>query len=615
VASAWGFCALGTTGVLLLRHARTPTFAEDVAPIVFSKCAPCHRPGGAGPFSLLTYEEVADHASEIRKVTSRRFMPPWRPAPGSGEFLNDRSLTSAQIDVLARWVKGGARRGNPAKEPAAPVWPVGWQLGTPDVILELPEPYDLVAEGDDIYRNFVIPSPVSGTHWVRAWEFRPGTRAMHHAIVNIDRYGLARKRDAEDPGPGFAGMDVGDVQSADGFYLVWTPGKTPAAGDPNDAWRIDGHTDLVVQLHMQPNGKPEVVRPSIALYFTDRPPPRPSFSLRIGDMPIDIPPGDKSYRITDDLTLATDVDVVSLFPHAHYVARRVHVWAVPPAWGTRELLRIEDWDFNWQDEYTFRTPMFLPAGTKIALEVVYDNSADNVRNPNQPPKRVIGGERSIDEMGNVTLRVMPRDPRGMSHLREAKYRRLLGRGETARNQYNLANVLADEGQPSEAVARYRRALELSPALAPAHFNLGTLLFSRGEIDSAIVEFQEAIRTRPAFAGAYVNLGYALEAKGAREDALREYSLAVAVDPRDATAHGALGVALERRGDAIGAVEELGASLALDPNNWLTHYHLGNALRGAGDPTGAVGHYKRALELKPDAREPGAALADLIPDGG
>jgi tetratricopeptide (TPR) repeat protein len=433
--------------------------------------------------------------------------------------------------------------------------------------------------------------------------------------MNVDRYGLARKRDAEDPGPGFGGMDVGDVQSADGFYLVWTPGKTPAAGGPNDAWRIDEHTDLVVQLHMQPTGKPEIVRPAIGLYFTDRPPSRPSFSLRVGDPPIDIAPGDKSYRITDDLVLATDVDVVSLFPHAHYVARRVHLWATLPTGASRELLRIEDWDFNWQDEYTFRQPMLLPAGTKIALEITYDNSEDNVRNPNHPPKRVTSGERSTDEMGNVTLRVMPRDPAAMDRLREAKYRRLLAGAETARNHYNLANVLADEGQGDEAAAHFRRAIDLNPGLAPAHFNLGTLLFSRRELDSAIAEFREAIRARPEFAGAYVNLGHALEAKGEREEAMRQYRHAVAADPRDATARGALGLALEGHADPEAAMEELSASLALDPDNWVTHYHLGNALHAAGRAADAVGHYKRALELKPDAREPRAALGALEPDGG
>jgi tetratricopeptide (TPR) repeat protein len=614
--SALAGVALLAAGTSAWRRARGPTYAEDVAPIVMAKCAPCHRPGGAGPFSLLTYEDVADHAKQIRELTAKRFMPPWRPAPGSGDYLNDRSLTEAQIDVIGRWVQGGAKRGNPAKEPEPPVWPAGWELGPPDAVIELPEPYALPADGGDVYRNFVIPSPVKTERWVRAWEFHPGTRAMHHAIMNVDRYGAARKRDAEDPGPGFGGMDVGDVQSADGFYLVWTPGKTPRAGGRDDAWRIDERTDLVLQLHMQPIGKVEMVRPTIGLYFTDVAPSRQSISLRVGDRPIDIPAGEPSYRMTDELAVAADIDVISLFPHAHYVAKRVHLSATLPGGGAKELLRIEDWDFNWQDEYTFRQPVFLPAGSKVEMEIVYDNSASNERNPNHPPKRVVNGEKSTDEMGNVTLRVMPRDPRSMDRLRESKYRRMLTGADTAKNNYNLANVLADENQREDAIAHYRHAVALDPGLAAGHYNLANLLLARGEVDSAVSEFREAIATRPAFDGAYVNLGHALDAKGDRDGALRQYRRAVAVGPSDPVAHGALGVALEERGDAAGAIEELEASLSLDPGSWFAHYHLGNALREAGRGPEARAHYERAIELKPDAPEPRAALGSRGPgDGG
>ncbi len=204
------------------------SFTRDIAPLVFAKCAPCHRPGEAGPFDLLTYEDLADRALQIQAVTASRFMPPWKLAPGSGEYANDRSLSAEQIDLIRRWVQGGKRRGDARDMPPLPEWPRGWQLGEPDVVVQLPEPYSLSAEGTDVYRNFVLPSPVPAKKYVKAWEFRAGTRTIHHAILNLDRFGLARRRDAEDPEPGFGGMDGGDVvQSADGFYLVWTPGKAP----------------------------------------------------------------------------------------------------------------------------------------------------------------------------------------------------------------------------------------------------------------------------------------------------------------------------------------------------------------------------------------------------
>ena len=172
----------------------------------------------------------------------------------------------------------------------------------------------LAEGGGDVYRNFVIPSPVAGLRYVKAWEFRPGSRTIHHAILNVDRFGIARKRDAEDPEPGFGGMDVGDVQSADGFYLVWTPGKAPTRPDPSAAWRLDPRSDLVLQVHMQPTGKSEVVRPSIGLFFSDRPPTQPRFTMRVGDPPIDIPPGESNHVVHAEYVLPADVKVMSVFP-------------------------------------------------------------------------------------------------------------------------------------------------------------------------------------------------------------------------------------------------------------------------------------------------------------
>ncbi|MGO9709530.1 MAG: tetratricopeptide repeat protein [Polyangiaceae bacterium] len=550
-----------------IKHeASQPTFTRDIAPLVLAKCAPCHRPGEAGPFSLLTYEDVLRRANQIRNVTGRRFMPPWKPAHGYATFKGDRSLTQEQIDLLARWIDTGAPLGDPKNLPPPPKWPTGWQLGEPDVVVQLPEAYTLHAEGRDVYRNFVIPSPVKGVHYVTAWEFRPGSRALHHAILNIDRLGLARQRDAQDPEPGFAGMDVGNVQSADGFYLVWAPGSTPTPPDPARAWRIDEHTDLVLQLHMQPRGKEETIRPTIGLYLSDHPPTQHLFSLRVGDAPIDIPPGDKSYTMRDDYTLPADVDVLSVFPHAHYLAKTMKSWATLPDGTEKPLLRIDDWDFNWQDKYTYAEPVALPAGSVISMSFVYDNSEGNTRNPSRPPKRVRTGEKSTDEMGNVTFEVLPHDARGLVRLRIAGYERLLRLADTARNQYNLANALADDGKIDEAIVHYTRAIEEDPALTPARFNLGNLEMARGELDSAIAQYRAALSVNPQFVDARVNLGHALETKGRMPDALKEYRDAVATGPDSALAHASLAAALAKTGDTARAIDQFRQALAIAPND-------------------------------------------------
>ncbi len=561
------------------------TFGENVAPLVFAKCAPCHHEGGAGPFPLTTYDEVSAKATDIADVTGRRFMPPWRAARGVAEYANERGLADAEIDLVARWVRAGAPRGDPAKEPKRPEFPDGWQLGKPDVVVDLPDEYVLAAEGTDVYRNFVVPNVVTRAHFVAAWEFRAGSRAIHHAILNVDRAGLARARDVADPAPGFGGMDVGDVQSADGFYLVWTPGKVPTPPDPAMGWRIDEHTDLVLQLHMQPTGKPERVRPKIALYFSPRPPTIPRFTLRVGDPPIDIPAGARDHAVHEELTLPTDVFVVSLFPHAHFLARRLETNATLPDGTTRRLLRIDDWDFAWQDEYTFATPVQLPAGTTLAVDIHYDNSAENPRNPSRPPKRVTLGEKSTDEMGNVTYQVVPVAPDGIHRLREQKYRREVLGARTARSHYNLANALADLGRTDEAIEHYRAALKESPQLGPAHFNLGNLLLKKNDLDGAIAEYRAALAVKKDDVAARINLGHALEKKGQSAAAITEFRAAIAIAPTSALAESSLAAALAAAGARDEAIQHFQRALVLDPNDARARADLAalNAPAGSSNP--------------------------------
>jgi hypothetical protein len=531
------------------RSVRGLTFTEDVAPLVYTKCAPCHRPEGAGPFDLLTYRDVADHAPQIREVTQSHFMPPWKAVsePGSVAFSNDRGLDDAQIALLGAWVAAGAPEGDRAKRPPPPTWPRGWQLGEPSLLVKLPEPYPLQSEGTDVYRNFVIPSPVHEARYVAAWEFHADSRVIHHAILNVDRYGLARKRDEHDPGPGFFSMDVGEVESPDGFYLVWTPGKAPIPPTPGVAWRLEPNVDLVLQVHMQPSGKRETIQPTIAFYFTDEPPTSRRYTLRVGDPPIDIPPGERAYRVHDEYVLPAPVRVLSLFPHAHHLATHVRLTATPPDDGAPlTLLRIDDWDFNWQDEYVLAEPAVLPKDTRLSFEATYDNSDANPRNPSHPPKRVRFGEKSTDEMGNITMQVEPLGPHGFDYLREARARRMLASDPSARNYYNLANALSDLGDKDQAIANYRKAIEQNPDLPPAHFNLANLLLERDDNDGAIAEYKRAIAVKPVYARAYLNMGVAYEKKGDRERAVVQYRRALEIEPTLTQASAGLERALASR---------------------------------------------------------------------
>jgi hypothetical protein len=183
------------------------TFTKDVAPIIFNHCAGCHRPGEAAPFALLNYNDVRKRARLIVRVTEDRVMPPWHAEKGSFVFHGDRRLTVKQIDTLAQWLKAGAPEGDPAKLPALPKFTAGWQLGKPDLIVKMTESFPVPAEGRDIYRGFVVPLNLPKDKWLKAIEFRPGTRSVvHHSLFSYDTTGEARRLDRADRQPGFRRM-------------------------------------------------------------------------------------------------------------------------------------------------------------------------------------------------------------------------------------------------------------------------------------------------------------------------------------------------------------------------------------------------------------------------
>jgi len=394
---------------------RTPasgiTFAETIAPIVYENCVTCHRPGEVAPFSLMSYEDVAKRGKLIARVTGEKYMPPWHAAAGYGEFVGERRLSDAQIAAIGAWVKGGMPRGDAAKMPKLPAFPAdGWRLGQPDLILEMPAAFDLPASGPDVFRNFVIPTNLTEDKWVRGVEFRPSARkVVHHAIFAQVPGGRLAARDGADGRPGFGGMeavgvvnDRGDSRGLGG----WAVGATPRMFPEGVAARLPKGSDFLLQMHFHLSGKPETEKSLIGIYFADRAPEKDLFSVELPALfalgaGIDIPPGEKRYTIQDSFTVPGDVRVYSAMAHAHYLAREMKATATLPDGATKPLIWIHDWDFNWQDSYVYKEPFVLPKGTRIDVTLIYDNSADNPRNPISPPRRALWGEQSFDEMGTV----------------------------------------------------------------------------------------------------------------------------------------------------------------------------------------------------------------------
>ena len=589
-----------------------PTFTTNVAPILFENCVTCHRPGQAVPFTLLRYEDAAKHADKIAKAVQARHMPPWLPEAGEPKFLGERRLRDDQIDTIVRWVKEGAVEGNPADLPPAPVFHEGWQLGQPDLVVTLTRPYILAPGSEDVFRNVVLPLALPSNKFVRAIEFRPGMApVVHHAVISIDRTRASRRRDGTDGQVGYDGMITQDAQTPDGHFLGWTPGRGPILSPEGMPWRLDRGSDLVVQLHLLPGKKAIPVQPAIGLFFTDAPPARTPLMIKLGSKAIDIAAGQRGYTITDSYVLPVDLDILSIYPHAHYLGKDMQALATLPDGSTKWLLRIKEWNFHWQQDYRYATPLALPRGTTVSMKYTYDNSGDNENNPHDPPRPVVYGPASTDEMGDLWLQVLPRSPADAAVLVKAFAGRealanLAGaemavrhNPDDAKNQTYLGGSLADLGRAAEAIPHLEQALRLDPKSAKAHNYLAGAMLGLRRMPEALIHFRQAAALAPNDERMPFNLGNALNAAGQPAEAAREFQRAIAINPDFGPAHENLGVYLESKGQLAEAIGHLQRAVELQPDSAEAHSDLGAVLGEAGRVEEALQHIRRALEINPD----------------
>jgi hypothetical protein len=400
ILAAGAFCA----------SAASVTFNEQIAPIVYSKCAGCHRAGESAPFPLTSYKDVAKRGALIATVTEKRIMPPWHAAPGAVQFRDERRLTDEQVALLQTWIKAGMPEGDPTKAPALPIFPSGWQLGQPDLVVTFPHGYHIPASGPDIYRDFVIPVNLPEDQWIRAIEVRPtAAKAIHHMLYYADPTGTSRQRDQSESQPGFAGFALprGTVSLG-----VWASGTQPHFLPEGVARPFPKGSDLIIQEHFHATGKEEMEKTVVGIYFAKQAPERRMVSVQLPSdfglfAGVRIPAGEKSYTVRDSFTLPIDVDAFATSAHAHYLGKSMQLTATLPTGEIKVLLDIPRWDFAWQDGYVFADMVALPKGTRLDGEVTWDNSATNPANPSSPPVAVNWGEQSRDEMGSVTLDLLP----------------------------------------------------------------------------------------------------------------------------------------------------------------------------------------------------------------
>ena len=376
------------------------TFHQQVERLFQAHCQACHRPGEVAGFSLLTYRDAYARRDDIRDVVRSRYMPPWKAVPGHGEFAGVRRLSDAEIDTILRWVSDDAPEGDPKDAPATRTFPSGWTLGTPGAVLAMEEPFSVPPRTRDVYRCFSIPIRLPGeARFIRASEVLPGNRKIvHHVVTFLDLTGRSVELDRAEPGPGYTCFGGPGFDSAGGLG-GWAPGYPGIVIPAGVAWRIPPGARLVMQVHYNnPGDTTETDLTRLGLQFTSGPFDRRLHGLLASAWGFTIPAGEPRAVVHAQTVVGEDVDAIAVHAHMHLLGRAMTVIAHRPDGSREPLLRIDDWDFDWQLLYYFKRPVALPAGTRIEAECVYDNSAANRRNPTKPPRMVTAGFETTDEM-------------------------------------------------------------------------------------------------------------------------------------------------------------------------------------------------------------------------
>ena len=388
--------------------AGAPTFSKEVAPILYQNCVSCHRPGEIAPMSLLTYQQARPWAKSIREKVVTGQMPPWHAAQPHGTFANDRRLTDAEKNTLIAWVDAGAPEGDRNDLPPAPHFAEGWQIGKPDLVLSMPEPYQVPANGTISYQMITIPTNFSEDQWVQAIEVRPGNRSVVHHILAFVReagkppeppaYLTVVPKMAQRPASREGNAPRRGQGGNPGTLIATTaPGTNALIFEPGSALRIPAGADILFQMHYTANGKAATDQSSIGFIFAKGVPQREIRTGSFYNPLMKVPAGAADQAVDCAIEFNEDTHITALFPHTHLRGKSWEYRLIYPDGQSQVVLSVPKYDFNWQTYYVFTTPLIAPKGSRLEATAHYDNSVNNQWNPD-PKVDVRWGEQTWQEM-------------------------------------------------------------------------------------------------------------------------------------------------------------------------------------------------------------------------
>ena len=383
------------------------TFTEHIAPIIHQNCTPCHRPGEVGPFSLITFEDVSKRGKFIHKVTESRYMPPWRADHDFGEFKEVRKLTIGQINLIRLWVQDGMPQG-PKTELLIPNFNVGTQLKEkPDLTLKLNKPFRIPTNNKEEYYLFSLPTNLKENKFVKAIEFRAGNkRLVHHSRISVDTTQIMRITDGKSIDDSTI-AEYGKIKMKEEFWSGWVPGNNPIEYPDGVAKQLTAGSDLLINIHYAPNLlSNEIDSSSINLYFSKEPIMHhlKTFILQeidITNQPFEIPADTVITFYAKSVELPYEITMLSVQPHMHLLGKSLRSFAITPSGDLIPLIKISNWDFDWQMTYQYKNEQKIPFGSIIYAEVTYDNTSKNPRNSFSPPQKIASGWNSTQEMFNL----------------------------------------------------------------------------------------------------------------------------------------------------------------------------------------------------------------------